>query len=435
MSTDRNDNVLLLFADRVYPGVGTDVIKDGFVAIKNGRVEAVGPAAKNPYPPATPSRRFPGCTIIPGLIDSHVHLTFSAGEAPLKEIQSDNDLVLMMRGAANARMALEAGVTTIRDLGSRGRTLLDLRDSVAKGIVPGPRILASGRPITCPGGHLHFLGGVAQGVDGVKRLTTELIEEGVDVIKVIATGGNMTHGSDPLRAQFTVEEIRAIVDLANQAGLKVTVHARGVEGIKVSVDAGVHGVEHSRMEVAPGEWGFNEELARDMARRKVAAAPTFAASFRAFQYKSAGLRAGAIPIPIRQKNAARLRECGVRVVAGTDAGASLCRFDEAIHLEMEILVGAGWTPIEALEAATRGSAEAIGREDSVGTLEPGKLADIVVVHGDPTKNISDARQIAHVFQDGREVVDQGEVITDARPYPWPAEEIAQRSLFKHLAKA
>ena len=425
-------DLFLIAADGLVDGTGRPAMPRAFVAVQGERIVAVGPAgeAERRFPVSVPCIHFPGCTIVPGLVDSHVHLTFSAGPVPLGELQADSDARLLLRGAANARAALQAGVTTVRDLGSRGRVTLDLRGAVAAGVVPGPRVLACGRPITSPDGHCHFLGGVARGVEAVSRLATELIEQGVDAIKIMGTGGNMTQGSDPLRAQFAPDELRAVVEVAHAAGRRVTVHARGVVGMRGAVDAGVDGIEHARMEVAPGQWGFDDELARAMAGKGITAAPTLAASFRAAQGKAAGarvgLREGMVPIPVRQENARRLREAGVRVVVGTDAGAALARFDEAVHVELELLVGAGWTPLEAIEAGTLGAASAIGLGAEVGSVEAGKLADLVVVRGDPTRNISDLRQVERVFQGGRLVATAGRLAGDARPLPWPLDEIAER---------
>jgi imidazolonepropionase-like amidohydrolase len=426
------DDRLLLVADRLVDGTGRGASGRSFVAVEGGRVAAVGPADEAPsrVPAAVPRLDFPGCTILPGLMDSHVHLTFSAGPVPFEELQADPDARLLLRGAANARAALQAGVTTVRDLGARDRIALLLRDAIADGLVPGPRVLACGRPITSPGGHCHFLGGVAQGVEAVSRLTAELVAEGADAIKVMATGGNMTRSSDPLRAQFSVEELRAIVRIAGAAGRRVTVHARGVDGMRRAVEAGVDGIEHARMEVAPGEWGFDDALARAMAERGITAAPTLAASFRASQAKAAGvrvgLREGMVPIPVRQRNAWRLREAGVRVVVGTDAGAALARFDEAVHVEMELLVGAGWSPLEAIRAGTLDAAFAVGLEKEIGSVEPGKAADLLVVRGDPTRNVSDLRQVAQVVKGGRPVASGGSLTDDRRPFPWPLGEIAER---------
>jgi imidazolonepropionase-like amidohydrolase len=431
---------LLLLVDRVADGTGRPPLERAFVAIEGERIVALGPVGDHEEgrPGATRRLAYPGCTLVPGLVDSHVHLTFSAGPIPLRQLQDDSDIRLALRGIANARAALQAGVTTVRDLGSRGRIALELRDAITAGVVPGPRVLACGRPITSPGGHCHFLGGAARGVEAVSRLAAELIEQGADAIKIMGTGGNMTEGSDPLQAQFSVAELREIVRIARAARRRVTVHARGVDGMRRAVDAGVDGIEHARMEVAPGHWGFDEGLARAMADQGITAAPTLAASFRASQAKAGGakvgLREGMVPIPVRQQNARRLREQGVRVVVGTDAGAALARFDEAAHLEMELLVGAGWTPLEALEAGTRGAAAAIGMQHDVGTVEPGKVADLVVVRGDPTRNISDIRQVEHVFQRGRLVASGGHLLDDRRPLPWPPGEIAERrSLWDRLA--
>ena len=429
-----SNQLQLLFADRIVDGTGSKPVKDGFIAFQGSKIIDIGPrsaATLEHYPTDIPRTEFPGCTICPGLCDGHVHLTFSAGAVPLDDILHDSESAQLLRATANARAALQAGVTTLRDLGARGRIIHELRDAIGKGIIPGPRILSSGAPITCLGGHLHFLGGVVEGRNGVAKMTEARVEEGADVIKVIATGGNMTQSSNPLKAQFTTEEMSAAVDVANANGLKVTVHARGVEGIRAAVRAGVHGVEHARMEIPPGVWEFDDELAREMADRGVSAAPTFAASYRAFQCQAAGakvgLRSGAISIEVRQQNARRLRECGVKVIAGTDAGASMARFEEAMNVEMECLVGAGWTAQEALEAATLGSASAIGRDADIGSLELGKIADMVVVRGDPTEDIAAMRQVQCVFLSGRVVVGAGQVKLDARPDPWPLDEISSRA--------
>ncbi len=430
---------LLVVADRLIDGTGRPALRRAFVAVERERIVAVGPVgeAEGRFPATIRRVDCPGCTVMPGLVDSHVHLTFSAGPVPLEHLQADSDARLLLRGVANARAALQAGVTTVRDLGSRGRVTLDLRDAIASGIVPGPRVVACGRPITSPGGHCHFLGGVAQGVEAVSRLTAELVEQGVDAVKVMATGGNMTQSSDPLRAQFSVDELREIVRIARAAGRRVTVHARGVDGMRRAVAAGVDGIEHARMEVAPGQWGFDDELAQAMAERGITAAPTLAASFRASQAKAAGfnvgLREGMVPIPVRQENARRLRESGVKVVVGTDAGAALARFDEAVHVELELLVAAGWSPLEAIAAGTLGAASAIGLDGDLGSIEAGKLADLLVVRGDPTTSIADVRQVEHVVQRGRVVASGGQLLGDRRPLPWPPDEVAERrSLWRAL---
>ena len=427
--------VMIVAADRLVDGTGRAPLERGAVAVRGDRIVAVGTAEKlrGQFPGAA-ARAFPGATLLPGLIDSHVHVTFSASAVPFADVQADDDVTVGLRGAINARDALQAGVTTMRDLGARDRTAVSLRDALCAGALPGPRLLVSGRPITTPNGHCHFLGGVAQGVEAVRRLASELVEQGVDVLKVMATGGNMTVTSDPLKAQFSRDEVAAMVGVAEAARLRVTAHARGVEGIRVAAEAGVHGIEHCRMEVAAGEWRFDDELARELADKGIFAAPTLAASYRAFQRQAAGgkvgVRAGAIPFPLRQQNAARLREAGVRVVVGTDAGASLARFDEAVHVELESLVGAGWSPVDAIAAGTSGSAAAIGRERELGSLEAGKIADLVIVRGNPARTISDVRNVEAVYLDGREVVRGGHAVLDTRPVPWPADQIAERTHYR-----
>ena len=252
----------------------------------------------------------------------------------------------------------------------------------------------------------------------MRRLVRELVDEGVDAIKLIATGGNMTVGSDPFSPAFSLAEARAVVEEAHAAGKKVAAHARSVAGMQQVVDAGVDSIEHSRMEIGPGEWGFDQTLAERMARDGVAAAPTMAASFRAFEHRARGGEVAVQPIALstatRQENAARLRSCGVQVVVGTDAGAALASFDEATHLEMELLVGAGWTPLEALHAGTLAAARSIGVGDEVGSLEVGKVADIIVVAGDPARAIEHIRRVYCVFQAGIPTVFDGQITGDAR---------------------
>lgn len=416
--TPGDDSTLVLRADRILDGTGGPPIVGGVVTIVDGKIAAVGPMAETWVPPWATVLDLPGCSIVPGLVDSHVHLTMSAGAVPFNQLQSETDGQHVARAIRNARQALLAGVTTVRDLGSRGRVMLDVRDSIAAGVVPGPRILASGRPVTVPEGHLHFFGGVAEGADGVKALVSELIEEGVDAIKVIATGGNMTVGSDPLKPAFADAEIQAAVDTAHAAGKRLTAHARGVPGIAQVAEAGIDSIEHCRFEVGTGVWGFDEKVAEVIAKKGITASPTLAASHRSQQYAkeggTVGLRPGALDTATKQKNALRLRECGVLVVVGTDAGASLAQFDEAANIEMELFVGAGWPPLEALMAGTLGAAKAIGLDREIGSVEPGKQADLLIVGGDPSTSITDLRRVRRVYQSGKLVVSEGQTTQDAR---------------------
>ena len=171
----------ILLADRVIPGTGAALLSPGYVAIQDDKIVAVGNQAEltpERFPADVPRVDFPGCTLLPGLCDGHVHLTFSAGPIPFQDLLRDSDATQLLRATANARAALQAGVTTLRDLGSRGQVIYELRDAINKRIIPGPRVLSSGAPITCVGGHLHFLGGIAEGRDGIAKMTEERVEEG-----------------------------------------------------------------------------------------------------------------------------------------------------------------------------------------------------------------------------------------------------------------
>jgi hypothetical protein len=259
-----------LRAARMFDGTGAlpdpTVIIDGAVILAAGR--------GLPVPDGAQLIDLPGATILPGLVDGHVHLVFDASDDPVGQLAERDDAAAFAAAAGAARRAAQGGVTTVRDLGDRGFLVLGLRDA-ARTDTTLPRILAAGPPITTPGGHCHFLGASAAGADGIRNAIRERADRGVDVIKIMASGGNMTPGSRPELAQYTRDELRAAVTEAHRHGLAITAHAHGTSAITDAVAAGMDGLEHASFMTADGVDEIPGELLATLGRGEPAISLTF----------------------------------------------------------------------------------------------------------------------------------------------------------------
>jgi len=328
-------------------------------------------------------------TLLPGLIDCHVHLVATGlpGGLESSPTLSDEGLDQTIRNSLATTAA--AGVTTVRDLGdTRFRTLLH-RDQREDGL---PRILASGPPLTVPDGHCHYLGGVVDGGDSIRAALAEHVERGVDVIKVMASGGMLTVGSDVSGVQFSAEDLKLVIELAHDAGLPVTAHAHSLNGIKHAIVAGVDGIEHFTGFVEGGWSPIPDEVLNDVAERRILVDPTLGFDAEAFQRfppppnVQALLEAsGKGPIEsIRERYAdiPRFREHGLRIISGLDAGAGPPKPHGNLWRAINDLVEGGYPVTEALVSATSDAAAALRVAAETGTLTPGKAADVLVVDGD-----------------------------------------------------
>jgi len=395
---------------------GTDAppVKNGAVLIRDGRLIQVGPSAAVARPEGAEIVAFDGFTLLPGLVDCHSHVTFRGDGSAIEETMSDPDELLVLLGAQNARHALESGVTTLRDNGGRGTTTFAIGEGIYRSYIQGPRLLLSGRPITVTGGHCWPLGGEADGVDGVRQAVQELIKEGADWIKVMASGGG-TKGTNPHLPSYTAEELEAIVQEAHSCGRLVGAHCNCVDGMASLLDAKVDMIIHGNFYSSDGTYRFDPEIAARMADTGTWLNPTLhvcrsriwrlrrlAETRRLTEEEQDYLARQESYWAMLSDAFQRLLEVGVRLVAGSDSGWSYYPFGHFAE-EVDAMVEAGMTPVQALASATSLSAEAVGLGDQVGVLEAGKAADMLVVDGNPLKDIRALTRVIGVFKEGSRV--------------------------------
>lgn len=381
----------VLTAPRVITGDQT--VTDGAVVIGDQSLDWVGPAEALPAEYAALVRTdYPESTIMPGLIDSHVHLGFDGGPNPAARMRSESDeqqLVLMLH---SARDLLGVGVTTARDLGARAYLDVVVRDAIAAGLARGPRMVVATRPITVTGGHCWFMGGEADSDDELRRMVRTHHKHGADLIKVMSTGGFMTTGSAPWYAQFTETQLAVIVEEAGRVDKPVAAHAHGIEGIRRAVEAGVTTLEHCSFVTETNERRFDEPLAARIADRRIFVCPTINVN-APYIAELTGIVVG--------EHLLAMHDMGVRLIAGTDAG-----IDNTPHHQyvggLEYLVTLGFRAAEVLAMATTEAAAALGVDTITGRLAPGFDADVIVVDGDPSTDITALGRLRRVIARGRD---------------------------------
>jgi len=367
------------------------VIVDGdtVVAVEAGRVDGFDDAEVIDLP---------GTTMVPGLIDIHVHLAFDGSPDAVASLAARTDEEALDAMVAAARHTLQAGITTVRDLGDRAYLATRVVDRA--GAEAMPTIVAAGPPITTPGGHCHFLGEVACGVDDLRASVREHVERGVGVIKVMASGGNLTPGSDPARAQYDEAEMRALVDEAHRHGLPVVAHAHSAEAIVHAVAAGVDGIEHCTF-MTPTGIVADQDVIDTIAARRIVVGSTV------------GVLPGFEPPPAIAPHLdaiiathRRLHESGAIVLAGTDAGLAPPKPHAVLPYGIAELARLGMTNAEALQANTNDAARALGLGDHKGRVAPGFDADLLVVRGNPLDDLAHLLDVELVWRAGRLVRDE-----------------------------
>jgi imidazolonepropionase-like amidohydrolase len=328
-------------------------------------------------------------TVLPGLFDAHTHLVSDGSLGALEAAGSASDESLDATIADSLRAQVRAGVTTVRDLGDRNYRTLVARDAGSPGL---PRIVAAGPPLTVPAGHCHFLGGEVATPDDIRVSIEEHRDRGVDVIKVMASGGMLTLGTDILGVQFDPEQLRLVVDLAHEAGLQVLAHAHSLAGIEHALTAGVDGIEHFTG-LADGGIALDDDVLSRTAEAGVVVDPTYGFDRVAFDsmptppvnileaMRRSGLDVDTF-LAARLQAGARIRKHGIRVIAGLDSGAAPTKRHGRMDLVFADFIRAGYSPAETLTAATSAAAEACGLAEVTGSLRTGLAADVLVVDGD-----------------------------------------------------
>jgi imidazolonepropionase-like amidohydrolase len=388
---------VVLRAPRLLDGTGAPPVDDAALLLYGGRVAYAGPAAGLPDgADRIEALDFPGATLLPGLVDAHVHLVASGGPDLAADVPK-TEAERMLAAVVNARRQLEAGVTLVRDLGSPGAEAVLVGRAVEAGAIPGPRVVASGPAVTMTGGHIPYLGRVTDGVEAMRAAVRANLALGAGCIKVVATGGVLTPGVDPREPAYTQPERDALVDEAHRLGLTVAAHAIGEGGVAAALRAGVDSIEHGM---------FLDEGAIDLLLETGA---RLSATFLAPH----GLLGGpSVPgwIKDRARPAAEAQvrsfraavEAGVPAVAGTDAGTP-DNPHGGVAREVAFMAEAGLDVLLAVKAATGEAADLLGVADR-GVLRQGAAADVLVVGGDVAADLGALQRPLAVFQDGRRVV-------------------------------
>jgi imidazolonepropionase-like amidohydrolase len=381
------------------------VLSDQVLVIEGERIVAVGPAASARVPAGATEIDLSAATVLPGLLDGHVHLTSRHDNHGYRSLGVSTPRAALT-GAANALRTLRAGFTTVRNLGAGGYADVALRDAINDGDVVGPRMLASGPSIGITGGHCDnnllpaeyavASRGVADGPWAVRQKVRENLKYGADVIKFCGTGGVLSKGTQIGAQQFTLEEMRSIVDEARMLGLRVAVHAHGTEGIKTAIRAGVHSVEHASLIDQEGI-----ELALE--HGTFLSMDIYVSDFILDSGEAMGILPESLDkeriVGTAQRESFRTAlRAGVRMSFGSDAGV-YPHGDNARQFAR--MVEWGMTPMQAIQAATIEAAELFGMREDVGALSVGRYADIIAVAEDPLSDVSALSQVGFVMKAGR----------------------------------
>ena len=389
---------------------GSDqVIESGWMLVEKDKIEGIGRMDQMPEAAAdTETIDLTGNTLLPGLIDGHVHICLEGSPDPIKTASEQCDVPLALLTAGHVSRTLAAGFTTVRDLGGPNFVNIAVRNAIRSGNIPGPRVISAGQNICMTGGHGYRIGRQADGPYEIRRAVREQIRAGADQVKLMATGGVLTEVGKPGQVQFTAEELGAGIDEAHRAGLKTSTHAKGLEGIKNAVRAGIDTIEHGDM--------LDDAVIELIIKKGIYVVPTLTAGAKII---AAGTKGGVPEWALEKSKRTRperleiLREAkkaGINIGYGTDAGTPFNYHGENAAEFIQLIDEAGFSPIEALVSATSLNADMLGLADSIGRLVKGFSADFIVVQGDPVSDLTlltNINNVKSVYQNGRKVAESG----------------------------
>jgi imidazolonepropionase-like amidohydrolase len=379
-------------------------LRNQTIVIEAGKIAGIGPGAEAKSSNKDHIIDLSNATVLPGLTDAHTHLTGDPRNIGYQSLGISLPRATLT-GARNARVTLEAGFTTVRNVGADGFSDVALREAINDGDIPGPRMLVSGPALGITGGHCdenllpfeyHVTSdGAADGIAGVQHKVRENIKYGADLIKICATGGVLSKGDNPQASQYTLEEMKAIVADAHRLGRKVAAHAHGAQGILWASQAGVDSIEHASY--------IDDEAIAEMKKNGTYLVPTLYLGDWFMEHAAENhvpdfllVKAKAV-MPAARKNVAHAFASGVKVAFGTDAAV----YAHGLNAhEFAVMVKLGLTPLQAIQAATINAAELLGWADKIGAIEPGKWADIVAVDGDPLQDVTMLERVQFVMKGG-----------------------------------
>lgn len=406
----------VLKAARLIDGTGAEPVADAALVVEDGKIVSVGSREALPPDPGgeTDVVETPGGTILPGFIEMHSHIHCSAESDAYRHVTTESDEVLLMRAVQAVRAALTSGVTTMRDLGSKNQVAFPVRQAIEDGIIPGPRLLVTGTPITTTGGHCNMFGTEADTASEVVQAIRSQFKLGADWIKIMSTGGGFTPGTNIRAPQYPAGTLRDAVVDAERLGLQVAAHCHATAGVRNCVEAGVHNLIHCTWLSEDPQQGYDydPDVADAIAEKGLFVDPTLAlVRLNNLRDPERARARAAERDPDRRFEILRdMWDRGVKFVTGMDSGMTNARFDDFAYIPEVMVDSMGISPMEAIVCSTKTSAECLGILEETGTLEPGKDADVVVVQGDPLADIRALHSIDTILKRGSLVKRNGETL-------------------------
>ena len=396
----------ILIADQLIDGTGAAAVPNGALIVENGRIAAVTTRDQLGANPDGEVVELAGGTITPGFIEVHAHMHCSAEADAYAQVMTETHDELLMRSVDAVRTTLTSGVTTMRDLGSRNEIAFPIKQAIADGKIPGPRLLVTGTPITTTAGHCNSFGTEADTVEQVITAVRRQIKLGADYIKMMSTGGAFTPRSNVRAAQYPVSTLRAAVEDAERMGVRVAAHCHGTVGVVNCTEAGIHNLIHSTwLSENPDEsWDYKPEVADAMAEKGLWVDPTIAiAAIRDVKGISMDPGATSAVLDDPEGRYSILRDMwdrGVKFVTGLDTGMAHVEFGDFAFTPQVMVEGMGISEMDAIVSSTRTSSECLDISNETGTLEVGKSADALIIDGDPLADIRALHNVDTIVSQG-----------------------------------